>query len=311
MWDLLTSVALQVALALILDRAFGEPSHHHPLVLFGKLANHLERWFHPGEAAMPSAQKKQGVIALVCAVAFPVIIALLLSKLPLVGWWVGVILLWLAIGGNSLAHHARQVSTALHYQNLPAARDKTQMIVSRNCATLDENGVVKATTESVLENGSDAIFGAIFWFVIAGAPGVVLYRLANTLDAMWGYRNDRFIWFGWAAARFDDLINYIPARLTAYTYAIQGEWKTARQCWQRQAPQWDSPNAGVVMAAGAGALEIQLGGPAVYHGEVHQRPELGCGKTAQAEDIERAIALIEKGPWIWVSSLFVLTLMFS
>ncbi len=115
------------------------------------------------------------------------------------------------------------------------------LIVSRDPASLD---ITRAATESVLENGNDAVFGALFWFVVAGAPGVVVYRLANTLDAMWSYRNERYVDFGFAAARLDDLLNYVPARLTALTYAILGHTRSAWRCWRAQAHDWDSPNAG-------------------------------------------------------------------
>jgi len=181
-------------------------------------------------------------------------------------------------------------------------------MVSRNTAALDAGGVARAGSESVLENGSDAVFAALFWFLVAGAPGVVLYRLSNTLDAIWGYRNPRFERFGWAAAKIDDGLNYIPARMVALTYALLGRTALALRCWQRQAPQWDSPNAGPVMAAGAGALGVSLGGAAEYHGELHQRPQLGEGRPAQARDIERALNLVYGGVLLWLALLLLWTL---
>jgi len=175
------------------------------------------------------------------------------------------------------------------------------MIVSRDTADLDEEGISRATVESVLENGCDAIFGALFWFVLAGAAGAVLYRLANTLDAMWGYRTPRYRDFGWAAARLDDLLNWLPARLTALSYVAMGTKPAlAWRCWREQAPNWKSPNAGPVIAAGAGALGLALGGPARYHGEWQPRPALGEGLAPRAEDIGRAVALVRRALWLWL-----------
>jgi adenosylcobinamide-phosphate synthase len=155
--------------------------------------------------------------------------------------------------------------------------------------------------ESVLENGNDGVFGALFWFFIFGGAGALLFRLANTLDAMWGYKNERFLMFGWAAARLDDVLDYIPARLTALTYALLGKTRLALRCWRIQAPTWDSPNAGPVMSAGAGALGVKLGGPARYHGEWHQRPDLGAGEASQPSDIERALKLVRHGVYLWLA----------
>jgi adenosylcobinamide-phosphate synthase len=171
-------------------------------------------------------------------------------------------------------------------------------MVSRDSAAIDP---VPATVESVLENGNDGVFGALFWFFLLGGAGALLFRLANTLDAMWGYRNQRFLKFGWAAARLDDVLDYIPARLTALTYALLGQTRTALNCWKTQAPHWDSPNAGPVMSSGAGALGLKLGGPARYQGEWHERPELGTGDAPQPQDIERALALVRHGVYLWLT----------
>jgi adenosylcobinamide-phosphate synthase len=121
---------------------------------------------------------------------------------------------------------------------------------------------------------------------------------------MWGYRTPRYFYFGWAAARLDDVLNWIPARLTAFTYSVLGHTRAAWHCWRSQGHRWYSPNAGPVMASGAGALGIVLGGPAIYHGAIKERPALGSGHDAQPHDIERAIALVQRGVWLWVALIF-------
>jgi adenosylcobinamide-phosphate synthase len=215
------------------------------------------------------------------------------------------LVVYLALGRKSLIAHANAVFEKLKNFNIVSARRAVGLIVTRDTTALDETGVCTATVESVLENGSDAIFATVFWFLVAGIPGVVLHRTANTLDAMWGYRNERFKEFGWAAARFDDVLNYIPARLTAISYGLCGNILNALRCWSTQAPQWSSPNAGPVMAAGAGALGLQLGGPAIYHGVRERRPPLGNGRPAKASDIPRVLVLINRALLLWLFALFV------
>lgn len=189
------SLFLTVSAALLLDALLGEPKRAHPLVAFGRLADRLEQHFN-GSAAR--GWRSHGVTAWCLAVLPLTLLAWLLSLLPTVGWLVEIVLLYLALGLRSLGAHALPVAQALWRHDLPEARRGVSWIVSRDTTQLDEEGVARAATESVLENGSDAVFAALFWFVVAGAPGVVLYRLSNTLDAMWGYRNERFERFGWA-----------------------------------------------------------------------------------------------------------------
>jgi adenosylcobinamide-phosphate synthase len=289
------SIALSALAGVGLDAWLGEPRRWHPLVGFGNLAGRIEQRLNAGGRGWRS----HGVSGWCLAVLPPVVLVWLLSLSEL-GWLLEILALYFAVGLKSLGQHALPVAQALRLGDLPRARRQVGCLVSRRTAELDATGVARAGTESVLENGSDAVFAALFWFCLLGAPGVVLYRLSNTLDAMWGYRNERFVRFGWAAARIDDVLNYIPARLVALTYALLGRTGLALRCWWRQAPLWDSPNAGPVMAAGAGALGVSLGGAAVYHGIEEQRPPLGEGSPPQARDIERALNMVHAGVALWL-----------
>ncbi len=273
-----------------LDALLGEPRRWHPLVGFGKLASLVEARLNR-ESPKNKLRGVMGVVLLL--LPFTVAATWLCQRSPLAD----VLLLYFAIGHNSLHQHARAVSRALQAGDEAGAKTAASRMVSRDPAAIEP---VPATLESVLENGNDGVFGALFWFFVAGGAGALLFRLANTLDAMWGYKNPRFLYFGWAAARLDDVLNYIPARLTALTYAALGKTVIALKCWREQAPTWDSPNAGPVMAAGAGALGIRLGGPARYHGEWHLRPQLGAGDAPEPADIERALALVRRGVYWWL-----------
>ncbi len=292
--------------AVLLDRALGEPRRWHPLVGFGGLAQRVEALVYGPPDLGAKARRERGIVAVILLLTPFTIAAGLLAWLPIMGLAVALGLLYLAIGARSLAEHAEAVAAALQAGDLPLARQKVALIVSRDAADLDEEGISRATVESVLENGCDAIFGALFWFALTGAAGVVLYRLANTLDALWGYRTPRYLHFGWAAARFDDVLNWLPARLTALSYALVGPKPAlAWHCWQAQAPNWKSPNAGPVMAAGAGALGLALGGPACYHGQWQSRPALGEGLAPCAEDIGRAVRLVQRALWLWLAVILV------
>jgi adenosylcobinamide-phosphate synthase len=295
------TAAAGAVLALALDRLLGEPARAHPLVGFGTLAQRLESMLNK-----PSGHHKRlaGIGAVLGLVGLPTLmLALLLSGLPRIAV-VDAVILYFTFGWRSLGEHARAVQTALERDDLVAARGAVARMVSRDCDQLDATHVAGATVESVLENGNDAVFGALFWYAVAGAPGALAYRLANTLDALWGYRSDRYARFGWAAARLDDLLNLLPARLTALAYALVGNTRRALACWCTQARAWKSPNAGPVMAAGAGALGLRLGGPARYRGKVQERPPLGVGELPTAVDIGRARALIDRalalllGAWL-------------
>lgn len=285
-----------VSLALLLDRLFGELPRFHPLVGFGLLASWVKKHlWHPS--------KFRGVLA-VSLLLLPILFLLWLPRI----WWIDVLILYFVIGGRSLCEHGNAVGEALKQGGGALARQKVGMIVSRKNENLTEQQVVNATLESVLENGNDALFGALFWFTVAGPAGALLYRFSNTLDAMWGYKNQTYLQFGWCAAKLDDLLNYIPARLCAVAYALGGKTFLALKCWKQQAPKCASPNGGVVMAAGAGSLNITMGGAAEYDGYSCDKPVLGKGRAAQADDIVRACRLVWLSAIYWVALLLILVL---
>ena len=304
-WGLPT-LALMVIGACLLDRLLGEPARLHPLVGFGRLAGALEtRW---NGASLSNRQRQRlGQLAWVLLVLLPTAFiifanAVLIGAVQVV---LGTVILYLVIGGRSLQEHADRVRNDLVTGNLADARVHVSWLVSRDTRQLDETGISKACVESVLENGNDALFAPIFWFCVLGPAGAILYRLANTLDAMWGYRTDRYLNFGRAAAKLDDALNYVPARLTALSYALVGNTQQALRCWQTQAAGWDSPNAGPVMAAGAGALDLRLGGAADYHGATEQRSALGIGSPPAPKDIERAQGLLRHALWLWLAGMII------
>jgi adenosylcobinamide-phosphate synthase len=319
------SVAAMCMLAIAgvaLDALFGEPRRAHPLVAFGRWAKRLEQRLNPDRDAPLAAAGVQrpaagrgalasrvmGIVAWLLAVAPPVALLLALTRsLPVAwAWALHAGSLWFALGARSLVDHIAPVERALAARDLAHARALSSRVVTRDLSEADEPAVARAAIESALENGNDAIFGALFWFAIAGGPGALAFRLANTLDAMWGYRTPRLLAFGWAAARLDDVANYVPARLTALTYALCGDRRTAVACWRTQAHAWESPNAGPVMASGAGSLNVSCGGTARYHGVDEPRPVLGAGREPCAKDIGRALALVRRSIAVWLVAFALL-----
>lgn len=291
----LGQVAYLMTAGLLLDMLLGEARRFHPLVGFGNLAGAIERCLNRGGSRIA----RGGCAWMLAVIPLALIAALAAKELGLA---VHALLLYLCVGLRSLRDHNLPIADALAAGDLPLARTLTSRIVSRDTANASPADLAKASAESMLENGNDAVFGTLFWFLIGGGAGAVLFRLANTLDAMWGYRNARFLTFGRCAARIDDALNYLPARLTALSYVLlaRGARKNAWTCWRIQAAAWPSPNAGPVMASGAGALGLALGGEATYDGEVELRPPLGRGHPAQAGDIARAWRLVARTCLLWL-----------
>jgi adenosylcobinamide-phosphate synthase len=282
--------ALGLALGYLADRVFGDPRRGHPVAGFGAAASWLEaRCYADRQAA--------GVIytgALVgAAIALGAGLERLISKRSLPAVITTAAATWAVLGGRSLSREATTVADQLARGRLTAARVQVSHLVGRDTAELSTEEVARATVESVAENASDAVVAPLLWGAVAGLPGLLGYRAVNTLDAMIGHRSPRYREFGWAAARLDDLANWVPARLAALAAAawapfVGGSTANTLSVIRRDAGRHPSPNAGVVEAAFAGALDIRLGGQNTYHGRVEDRGILGTGRPVVVADINRA-----------------------
>jgi adenosylcobinamide-phosphate synthase len=281
-----------LALALVLDAIFGEPDWlwqrvSHPAVLFGRLIERLERALNEGDNRR--AKGVVAVLALVVAVCLP---AWVLSWDIFLGVFevLGAAVL---IAQRSLADHVSAVADALRV-SLAEGRAEVARIVGRDPETLDQAGVSRAAIESAAENFSDGVVAPAFWFLIGGLPGIAIYKAVNTADSMIGHRSARYAEFGWAAARLDDLLNWVPARLAGLLICAVVGGRAAIGVMRRDAPLHKSPSAGWPEAATAASLEIALAGPRVYGGVLTDDPYMNAEgrKAAAPADIEAAVRLI-------------------
>lgn len=281
--------ATGILLGWFADQALGDPRRWHPVAGFGTLALALERrLYRDGRPAgvLYSATLVGGAVALGASAE------VLGRRRPVVRMLLTAAATWTVLGGRSLAREAEAIADALDADDLPRAQSRVRNLVSRDPSVLDADGVARATVESVAENTSDAVVAPLLWGAVAGVPGLLGYRAANTLDAMVGYRNERYRQFGWASARLDDVLNWVPARLAGGLAVlcaplVGGERSRSWRAIREQAPAHPSPNAGVVESAFAGALGVRLGGRNVYGGVVEDRGELGYGEPPRPADVAR------------------------
>lgn len=272
-------------LAIVLDTLIGDPrSGWHPVVLIGGLIAALEkRLLRPGAA--PAAKRWAGLVlvAAVLAVSYAaawLIVAALTALHPLAALGGGALLLSFAVSPRSLAAAGREIQACLEAGDLETARAKVGWIVGRDTDRLDTAEVTRATVETVAENITDGIVAPLFYAALGGAPLAILYRAANTLDSMVGYKNDKYRDFGLVAARTDDVLNYIPARFTGLLVVIAAAFLrfdargAVRTIW-RDAARHPSPNSGIPEAGVAGALGVQLGGLNYYGGVPSLRARMG------------------------------------
>jgi adenosylcobinamide-phosphate synthase len=285
----MTPRAAGLALGFAADRLLGDPRRLHPVAGFGTLAAGLERRLHADSRA-------RGGVHTVLLVGGAVGLGIAVERAcatPATRTVASAAATWVVLGGRSLEREALAVQAHLDAGDLPAARQRVTHLVGRDPSTLTSDEVARAAVESVAENTSDAVVAPLVWGAVAGVPGLLGHRAANTLDAMVGHRSPRYERFGWSAARLDDLLNLPGSRLAGVLVvpASPGTARDALAAWRSDARHHPSPNAGVVEAAFAGALGLRLGGANTYGDRVEHRAVLGGGRAPQAADIGRSTRL--------------------
>lgn len=291
-------------LTFLLDALLPEPPNSlHPVAWFGRIAGKIE---HLCRRCFGNGIFSGAVAWMIMTLPLPIGIALMLRQLeqilPSAALAATIGICWVCIAMRSLSDHAKRIIRALSAQNLPAARLALSRIVTRDTASLNESEIVRGGIESVGENLIDAVTSPWFWMLLGfcsgglpgAAAGAVFLRGVNTLDACWGYRNERYLLFGRVAARADDLIHWIPARLTMIAIGLAAPCvggslrETLRTGWKHRHDH-PSPNSGFGMASFAGALGVRLGGPTLYHGELEPYPVWGNGRSLLvSNDLKRA-----------------------
>lgn len=291
------SGAAILALALLLDALLGEPDWAwkrvpHPAVLMGKAIGWLDATFNDGEK--PLAKGALGILSF-CAVA--AIIGLALADVSF-GGVLEVLVVAILLAQKSLTQHVQAVADALR-QSVADGRTAVAMIVGRDTADLDGPAISRSAIESAAENFSDGVVAPAFWFLVAGLPGILIYKLVNTADSMIGYRTERHEEFGKFAARLDDVMNLVPARLTALLFMLARRNTAAWRVVRRDAPLHRSPNAGWPEAAMAATLNVALSGPRSYEGETRDFPWVN-GEGAHdigSKEVDQAVDMLWAG-WL-------------
>jgi adenosylcobinamide-phosphate synthase len=282
-------------IALCLDFTFGDPPwNRHPVRILGHLISHME----PLCRALPIRPKAQGFIFTALNI---VIFIVPVAALPLIFSHAGYlralvdgILIYFAIGGTCLAREVGGLSDALENGGIVMGREKLRLLVSRDVGSMDETAVVSSAIETLSENFSDSAVAALFYAALGGPILAWIHRISNTLDAMAGYKTEEYADFGYASAKLDDALNFIPARLSALTVALSsypgGVAETLR-CALENGRRLSSPNSGYPIAAFAGALGVKLCGPVSYFGKVKDKPFIGDGPRPDIHCLKRAIVL--------------------
>ena len=286
------SRAIGLLLGFAADRLVGDPRRFHPVAGFGQTAVRLEKRLY-------ADSRVNGTVHAAVLVGGTTALGLAAERLtrrhPILHTAVTAAATWTVLGARSLDREAETMAALLEEKDIPAARDRLSHLCARDATDLEADELARATVESLAENTSDACVAPLLWGGVLGVPGLLGYRAANTLDAMVGYKSPKYLNFGWASARLDDVLNLLPARVCALlTGLAAGRVRETARVWRRDAPKHPSPNAGPVEAAFAGALGLTLGGTNSYGTYAEDRGTLGDGPAPTVADVRRTAALARR-----------------
>ena len=297
----------QLVFAMLLDAIFGEPRFlwdrlPHPAVLMGRLVAFLDRTLNTG-----NDRKSKGVLALAILCFSAAVLGSVLSQL---GWVIEIIVATILLAQKSLVDHVKAVATGLRI-SIAQGRFAVSMIVSRDTKDMTESQIARSAIESAAENFSDGVIAPAFWFLIGGLPAMLVYKFVNTADSMIGYKTKKYLEFGWASARFDDVLNWVPARISMLLIVAFAKQPINLKAIISEAKQHKSPNAGWPEAAMARAIDVALAGPRSYDGKLQQLPwvnETGR-QSITANDVDSATRILWRAwnlAWVLIIVVSVL-----
>jgi adenosylcobinamide-phosphate synthase len=293
----MTQILLTILLAILLDRFVPDRGGLNLLGWYQDWAESIEQRFNGGT-------RGQGVGAVLVAIV-PIALGVLVTHYLLneigrpLGFLFDVLVLYVCLDLFRLGAIAGSISGSLDEGDLRAANEQLEGLVGRPVSEPTEPGVARGTVEAVLKQGNSLVMAPLFWFIVLGPVGPILQRLAAMLDKLWGHRNERFADFGWAAARFNDLMGWVPARITALSYAIMGSFEDALHCWRRKAGMWSDINSGPLLASGLGAMHMTNCEPSDIDEQIQTEPML-TAVLADSGHVRRVIALLWRVLLFWL-----------
>lgn len=303
------NVFLICLVSIVLARWLGEPKRWQPAEGFGRWVYGIEDLIYTSSDASTRSRRRRALVAVVLCVVPFVLLAVILANLGAVGLVFDLVILYLALSGADIEVKVHGIVDRLRRFEINEARQTLAPLVNFQVTALDEPGVLRGLLEWMFSRANSAWFAPLFWFVVAGAPAVVLYRLAELLSGIWRENSGHDRELAWAAAKVKYLLEWLPARLLALTYALLGNRSRAMSCWRDYAATWSDTNDGILITTGSGALGVSVGGPVSGDEATRHRSVLGDGPAPILNDVDHALRMITRGIWWWLAMILVIGLL--